>query len=212
MNKAFIHLKEGATMPRTEAANQRIREEQREKILEAARRVFARKGRAATMADVANEANVSQGLAYRYFANKEAIFHELVEQAVQAGPAALQRRLERPGTPGERLFLWVSSMVESRRERPEFFQLFDQVLSDEAMPHGLRQLVQGYARTVQDQLRHLIVEGQAEGSVRVADPDQLVRAILVYLDGLARGYTLYGPEQFNQHFPDAEILLRMLKP
>src|SRR5579884_2940650 len=155
-------------MPRTEAANQRIREEQREKILEAARRVFARKGRAATMVDVATEAGVSQGLAYRYFASKEAIFHELLQQAMQAGPATLQRLLEEPGSPGERLFLVVSKMVESRRERPEFFQLFDQVLSDEAMPHDLRQLVRRNVRTVQEQLRQLIVEAQAEGSVRVA--------------------------------------------
>jgi Tetracyclin repressor-like, C-terminal domain len=72
--------------------------------------------------------------------------------------------------------------------------------------------VRKQARAVQEQLRQLITEGQAEGSVRAADPDQLVRAILVYLDGLARGFTLYGPEQFHQHFPDAEILLSMLRP
>ena len=43
-------------MPRTEEANQQIRQEQRTKILNASRNVFARKGRAATMADVAAEA------------------------------------------------------------------------------------------------------------------------------------------------------------
>jgi AcrR family transcriptional regulator len=45
--------------PRTEEVNERIRDEQREKILDAARRVFARKGFAATkMADVAAGASV----------------------------------------------------------------------------------------------------------------------------------------------------------
>ena len=68
-------------MPRTEEAKQRIREEQRTRILEAARRVFARKGLTATVDDVAEEAEVSHGLAYRYFANKEAIFSEIVLQA-----------------------------------------------------------------------------------------------------------------------------------
>jgi hypothetical protein len=56
-------------MPLTEAANQRIREAQRAKILRAAWKAFARKGRAMTMADVATAANVSYGLTYRYFAS-----------------------------------------------------------------------------------------------------------------------------------------------
>src|SRR5262245_10565427 len=59
-------------MPRTEEANQRVREAQRAKILDGATAAIARKGWAATMADVAAAAEVSQGLAYRYFANKEA--------------------------------------------------------------------------------------------------------------------------------------------
>jgi len=66
-------------MPRTEAANQRRRSAQREKILDAARKVFARKGMAATMGEIAAEASVSHGLAYHYFANKEALFHALVD-------------------------------------------------------------------------------------------------------------------------------------
>lgn len=199
-------------MARTAEANQRLREAQRANILKSASRVFARKSRTATMADVALEAGVSQGLAYRYFPNKEALFQELVEQTMRDLAAAMLRRLEQPGKPGERLFSLVATMVESRRERPDFFQMLDQALSDEAMSHRLHELVHRQARTVQEMLRQLIVEGQADGSVRVVDPDQLVRAILVYLDGLARGFTLYGPEQFHQHFPDAEILLHMLRP
>jgi AcrR family transcriptional regulator len=69
-------------MPRTPEANQRIREAQRAKILESARSVFARKGMETTITDIAAEAQISLGLAYRYFADKEAIFSELVKQTV----------------------------------------------------------------------------------------------------------------------------------
>ncbi len=199
-------------MPRTEAAYQQIRAEQREKILAAAERAFARKGRAATMADIAAEAGVSQGLAYRYFESKEAIFRELVEGAMQNGVSGLQQILESPGTPGERLFQLVTRMVESRREKPEFYQLFDQVLSDEAMPPAFQEQARHSGRGVQDRLKELVVAAQATGEVTPADPDQLVRAVLTYLDGLTRGYTLYGPEYFRKHFPDPEIVLRMLRP
>jgi AcrR family transcriptional regulator len=204
-------MRKGSTvMPRTEEAKQRFREEQRAKILDAARRVFARKGLAATVDDVATEASVSHGLAYRYFANKEAIFYALVEQAMQAPSARLQRFLEMPGTPGERLNLLVSEFVESR-QHPEPYQLLDQVLSSEATPDDLHELVHRRSQILQDVLKQLIIEGQITGEVAAGDPDQLVRAIFACLEGLTRWATYY-PEQYNEHFPDAGIFLRMLKP
>jgi AcrR family transcriptional regulator len=68
------------SMPRTKEANARMRKEQRAHILEAAWEVFARKGMAATMAEIAAEASVSNGLVYHYFPTKEALFAELVER------------------------------------------------------------------------------------------------------------------------------------
>jgi AcrR family transcriptional regulator len=199
------------TLHRAEDARQRLREEQRTKILEAAKRVFARKGLAATMDDVAAEASVSHGLAYRYFANKEAIVRTLIEQALQAPSAGLQRIEEMPGTPGERLNFLVSAFVESRREHPQFYQLLGQVLHDEAMPNDFRAVVHRRGQVLQGVLRQLIVEGQATGEVAAGDPDQLVRAVLACLDGLTR-WGASDPEHDNEHFPDAGIFLRMLKP
>ena len=58
-------------MPRSEEANTRIREGQRKRLMDAAIRVFARKGLAAAkMADIAAEAGASYGLAYHYFESK----------------------------------------------------------------------------------------------------------------------------------------------
>ncbi len=198
-------------MPRKEEANQRIREAQRAKILDAARKVFARKGMAATMADVAAEASVSQGLAYRYFASKEEIFHVLVEQAVQSGIADIQRIPMMPGTPWERLAFLVSMAWEGRRERPEIYQLLYQVLDDEATSDDIRELIGRQGQTYQDVMRQLIVEGQATGEAAEGDPDQLVIVVLACLDGLSR-LALREPEWVKKHFPDAGIILRIFKP
>jgi AcrR family transcriptional regulator len=198
-------------MPRTEAANQRLREVQREKILDAAIRVFARKGMEATMAEVAAEAAVSHGLAYHYFVNKEALFHALVEQVIQTDPAGVKSFPEMSGTPGERLALLISRLVESRREHPEFHQLLDQVQSSEITPDDLRELIHRQGQTFFKVTRQLIAEGQATGEVTAGDPDQLATAVAACLVGLTR-LTLYEPEQFKKHSPDAEILLRMLMP
>lgn len=201
----------GIKMPRTEEANQQIREAQRERILEAAWKVFAQKGRAVTMADVAMAANVSYGLVYRYFTNKEALFRALVEQTLQSSDAAFRSFEEVQGTPGKRLELLISQLVEARRERPELFQLFFQVLGDEATPSDLRELAVRHDQASQDLLRRLVVEGQAAGEIAAGDPDQLVTAIQTSLDGLIR-LAVINPERFQRYFPDAKIILRMLKP
>ncbi|GHO85698.1 TetR/AcrR family transcriptional regulator [Dictyobacter formicarum] len=201
-------------MPRTEEANQRIREEQREKILEGARKVFARKGRVATMADVATEAGVSQGLAYRYFANKEALFQALIEQVMQSTHTLMQRVVEMPGTPGERLDFLLSRIVKGRHkhlELVEFVQLLSQMQSSEEIPDHLREIVVRQGQPLRDMVRQLIIEGQATGEVAGDDPDQLMTHIFACLDGIFR-LALRDPERFHKHVPDARIILRLLKP
>jgi AcrR family transcriptional regulator len=197
-------------MPRTEEANQRIREAQQAKILDAARKLFARKGMATTMADIAIAAEISQGLAYRYFTNKEAIFKELVRQTTQTGLTTLQRITEMPGTPGQRLAMLISMIFTNNPERLEYYQLALQMVGDEAIPDDLHELLIQPGRAFQDILRQLITEGQATGEVAQGDPEQLVIAVMACFDGLSR-LALRNSDHFKQHFPDAGIILRMLK-
>ena len=163
------------------------------------------------MAEVAAAAEVSQGLAYRYFANKEAIFKELLEQAVQAGIASIPRILEMPGTPGERLTFLLERAWNGRREHPELYELMYQMIHDESAPDSLRTLVEKQGLAFIEVIRKLIVEGQASGEIAEGDPEQMVTLILVSLDGLSR-WALRGPEQFEKNFPDASLILRILKP
>ncbi len=85
------------------------------------------------------------------------------------------------------------------------------MLSDEATPADLREQALIYGQAFQDVLKRLIVEGQATGEVTAGDPDQLVTAILAFLDGLTR-LAVINPERFQKHFPGARIILGMLKP
>ncbi len=227
-------------MPRTEEANQRIREEQRAKILNAAMLVFARNGMEATMSEVAAAANVSYGLVYRYFASKEALLVELVEKVLSDSLKAFERALEMPGTPGERLRSLLTQIVDGVREHPEFILLVQQMLGEEAerdlspepgqkqgqvyqlsvqqvMHHEaardhLRKLAQEQSRTYRTVLKQLVVEGQATGEIAHDDPDQLVAAVTACVAGLSQAATWQAPEQFQSTFPDVAIILRMFVP
>ncbi len=199
-------------MPRTQEANEKIRTEQREKILNAAKQVFARKGRAATMADVAAEAGVSQGLAYRYFKSKEAIFTTLIKQATESGGGPAARIQQIQGTPGTRLALLISYILEDRRSNPGYSQILYQVLTDDSTPNDLKQIVMRNGKIIQDVMRQLIVEGQTAGEIAKDDPDELMVALLACFEGLMKRATMLDPKDAKNHFPDAKIILRMLKP
>ena len=194
-------------MPRTQAANERARDEQRTKILNSAKSVFARRGLAATMAEVAAEAGVSQGLAYRYFASKDELYRALVRETL------LSSGLPEPmsGTPAAQLELLVSRLLQVRREHPEFVQILYRVLSDRPAQDDLREAARKRLEVLTNLLRSLIVEGQATGEVADGDPDQLVTVIFACVDGLSR-LSLNDPERSRKHFPDTEIVLRMLRP
>lgn len=63
---------------------------QRTRILDAARTCFAERGfHAASIAAIAEAAGMSQGLIYRYFTNKAAIVHAIVDEQRQGRGEAL---------------------------------------------------------------------------------------------------------------------------
>ena len=97
-----------------------------------------------------------------------------------------------------------------RREHPEFFQLLYHVLSDDAVPTELRAQMNERGMFLASELHKLIVEGQAAGEIARGDPYQLVVALLAYLDGLTR-ISLYDPQRFKEHFPDASIIMRIFR-
>jgi AcrR family transcriptional regulator len=199
-------------MPRTEEANQHIRSEQRTRIADAARRVFARKGLAdATVDDVAWEADVSHGLAYRYFANKSALFSELVIQDLQAPTDWLAQLISMNCGPMDKIRQLVTGLVESRREDPERYRLLAHALTGESVPGELRVQVMQREREMHAVLRNLIVDGQVSGEIAEGDPDQLVRAIFAALEGLTFWHG-DDPDAYRTDFPDAEIFLRILRP
>ena len=199
-------------MPRTEAAFQQVRDASRRKILGGALRVFASKGSHATMGDVAEEARVSQGLAYRYFPSKEAILSELVHEITGSEGEKEERFKRLQGTARKRLGLALTYMLGSLREKPEYPQFVNQVLRDEGVPVELREAVAKNGAVIKKSIRKLIVEAQTSGDVAAGDPDQLLFALLATIDGLVSRMSDPLRVEERRYFPDPKIILRMLSP
>ncbi len=197
---------------RNKQQNEQARKNTTDKILKAATAVFAAKGRAATMADIAAKAGISQGLAYHYFASKEDIFTILIKQAAEAGGGPAERINQIQGTPGERLALLITYILENNRQSPGVTQIMYNVLEDQTAPNDLKALVQKNGKAIQNIMRQLIIEGQAKDEIVKDDPDQLMVALLACFNGLMKRATMLDPNDAKNHFPDAKIILRMLKP
>jgi len=196
--------------PRTEEANARIRGEQRERILDAAKAIFAHKGFSETkMSDIASAANVSYGLTYHYFANKEAIFSALLEKALQGALALMLHAQAQPGSPWDRLNWLISQISQGAQEEPEFEMLILQALTSQAVPREMRQFVLQESRSSHEALKQLIIEGQAAGEVVAGDPDLLTTTFEWCIQGMVFGLSYWHYEA--THLPDVNTVLRILK-
>ncbi|HLI05103.1 MAG TPA: TetR/AcrR family transcriptional regulator [Ktedonobacteraceae bacterium] len=197
--------------PRTEETNQRIREEQRQHILHAARKLFAHRGLIATkMTDIANAADVSYGLAYHYFKNKEEIFTTLVERALDGTVSIMEQARSMPGTPLDRITWLGSQMLEGLKDQPDYTMLVLQTFTSEAVPQRLRERALEQSMAFLDTLRQLIVEGQEAGQIVAGNPDYLASAFSACMQGLAVGHTFYG--SVYPVYPDLNTIMHLLKP
>lgn len=198
-------------MPRTASVNKQIREETIERILEAAEGVFARKGMAAKMSDLASAAGVSQGLAYHYFPSKESIFTALVRKLEQPEDEFRVAVRKISGTPLGRLTQITSAMIERRRRFPEFYRFLSRAVEEDSLPKDLRERLDSVGRLMRKTIRELIVEGQAAAEISQDDPNKLTLALLACLDGLSR-MVRPGSLEAEREIPDAGIILRILRP
>lgn len=197
---------------RSKQQNEQARKNATEKILDAATAVFAAKGQAATMAGIAEKAQISQGLAYHYFKSKEEIYTTLIKQVAEAGGGAAQRVNQVQGTPGQRLTLLITNMLEANRQNPGIAQIMYNALEDETTPADLKAIVRRNGQELQGAIRQLIVDGQAAGEVIKDDPDQLLVTLVAFVNGLTKRATLLDPKDPKFHFPEAKIILRIFKP
>jgi TetR/AcrR family fatty acid metabolism transcriptional regulator len=96
----------------------------REHILEAAIRVFARRGyHGARVSDIAAEAEIAYGLVYHYFKNKEEILRTIFEERWNAFLHVVDKVVEGPGSAAEKLHALAGLILYAYRRRPDWVKV-----------------------------------------------------------------------------------------
>jgi AcrR family transcriptional regulator len=109
----------------TPSASIRSRADLRQRLIDAANRVFVEEGYdSLSMRRVAQEAGCSQMATYRHFANKEALTQHLCAQLYEQFTARIYREMEAGAEgPWERLRIFISSLIRFAVDFPDHYSL-----------------------------------------------------------------------------------------
>jgi len=145
------------------------RMERRERILTAARKVFLNKGYlGATIRDIALEAELSPGLIYHYFDNKDDVYGQICEEAFNI----LLKTLEKAELDGKptlaKLEELARAYVKFYTDYPEYFEIisfkelgFKQV----GLTGGIRDRLNQLSLSALSALNEIVSEGIVNGKI-----------------------------------------------
>ncbi|MCC6166913.1 MAG: TetR family transcriptional regulator [Caldilineaceae bacterium] len=175
----------------------------RTRVLQAARALFGREGfAAATVEQIAQEADVGPATIYRHFGSKEA----LVQAFIQA--SAPRRRLRelaatRNGDLEEDLTALAGAALQFMHDNRDLFQL---ALQDGATAVALRHRLQSVEGRSAHALAGYIERQMAAGRLRAGDPFELALSFL----GMMFGHALLGVQFYDHPLDDPEQVARCL--
>src|SRR5437868_8806409 len=146
--------------------------DRRRELLDAAVRVFARKGyHASRVGDIAEEAGVAHGLLYHYFASKEDVLLSVFRETWRALIATIESVEEAGDPPREQLRKVAEILLRSWRRDPDLVRvLVLEVTRSQLLAGEMDEIVASFAA-----IQAIIERGQADGSIR-SDLDARLRS------------------------------------
>ena len=174
----------------TASRREREKAQRRDDILRAAREVFFTRGlHAATVDDVAAEAEVSKGTVYLYFDTKETLLAHLLLQGLDALIADLETAfaVDQPLDAHTRLRRLATAYLKFFQEDPEYYRMimaFDRGQFQAAVDPEIYQQV--YFRSLRglEWVVRAVEQAQAEGVISMTDTRHAASVLWAGLNGV----------------------------
>jgi TetR/AcrR family transcriptional regulator, fatty acid metabolism regulator protein len=148
-----------ATAPKGNAVDKR------RLILDAAIRVFARRGfHHCRVSDVADEAGVAYGLVYHYFDSKEEILNTLFLERWQVMLDAIAEIDRRQLSAREKLYMVASFIIDSYRHDPDLMKVI--IVEVTRSAHSFGRLHLDKIREAYESIANIVETARAEGSFK----------------------------------------------
>ncbi len=173
--------------PKTEAQLENLRKTRRKKILEAALELFAMNGfRETSISNIAKKANISKGLVYNYFQNKESILEAIIEGAMQEGEKILDENT--PEDPKASLKQIFEAFFEEIKKNQQYWKLITSL--------GLRMAeFPRISQLIKDRLNQYIeIIKKLFQDAGIPNPEEEAWVVGATFDGITLHFLLEGKE------------------
>lgn len=197
-------------MARNQEQNEKMREERKAQIRSEALQQFASKGLFATkIKEIAEGAGIAQGLIYHYYKSKEEIYVELISNALDKMNEAVEQLQEMAMPAHEKIQAVIRQIlytIESSKDFNQTCRLIAQATNSTAIPEDAKRIIEAKRDYPYQEIAKIMNEGQREGTIITADPNELAMIFWTSLNGLAI-YKATRPD--CPPMPDAQILINM---
>ena len=176
-----------------------MKTDKKTKIIEAAIRVFARKGlERGKIADIAKEAGIGKGTVYEYFRSKEEIFSAIELTVMGTMMEEVDGLLEIHLTPSEKLRTLMGQVIDVMIEMGDAILIITELWAQGARGHwhGLEE--SSLAKMYDDYRRHvksILTEGTEAGEFREMNTDGVATLLMAFMDGLVWQFTIMKDER-----------------
>lgn len=163
----------------------------RDRLMEAAVSIFARKGYAATsVKEIVEKVGVTKPVLYYYFKNKEGLFIEIMESAKSAFREVLHSAEN--GEPLPALMVVCDQILDLLQENADYHRIIHMVYF--GPPQGAPPVdFESFHHALHDTLHSLVQKGMKDGSLRKGNPQDVVRVLLGVIS-FCLDVQLYHPE------------------
>ena len=197
-------------MARTAAQNKRIRDAKRELILTTALNQFSLKGYYSTrIQDIAESADISQGLLYYYYPSKEAIYVDLVDDALERINETARYVREMTRSYGEKI-MYALRILFKTIEASDRFRQTCRMIAQATYQADISHEAQAQLDKKRDIAYRIMAEifrkGQVEGSVVDGDPMELSILFWTSVNGLS---IYYATRDIASSLPDYRLVAPM---
>ncbi|MGD9763545.1 MAG: TetR/AcrR family transcriptional regulator [Candidatus Binatia bacterium] len=154
----------------------------REKILEAAEALFARRGYAGVgMSEIAEAVGLSKSSLFHHFPAKAQLYAATLDRILRELEAALMRALAAGGTPTERLDRWVDTICDLLGERPAHARLLLRSLfedDDLSETCAEQRATEATLARIIGAANQLLREGMQTGALRAASLPHTIQSLI----------------------------------
>ena len=175
----------------------------REKILDVAESLFARRGFAAVgLRELAEASGLSKSSLFHHFKSKDQLYAEVLLRMLRQIREGFDRVLAQPLSPREQIERWLADLIDSLAEHPTVSRLLLRSLfeeEDRETPEG--QAAESMLASILGDAEKLVRKGIAEGDVRdVSAPhtlQTLIGAIVYHFASGEIGDAILGRPIFS---------------